>query len=39
MSLIFCGCSLTEGYGVEHHEAYPALLQGENYGWRGSSNT
>jgi hypothetical protein len=39
MSLIFCGCSLTHGIGVEYYEAYPRLLQGENYGWRGSSNT
>jgi hypothetical protein len=34
----FCGCSLTEGVGVQPHEAYPILLNGNNYAERGSNN-
>ena len=34
----FCGCSITEGIGVQPHEAFPALLNGMNYGERASSN-
>lgn len=37
-SIGFCGASVTEGVGVQPHEAYPALLTGNNYGIRGSNN-